>query len=115
MNRQDFLLKLQELFGDDLKAGLIKGYKAVLSDADGAEFDYNRLHTLLLSEYKYRTAPMPAWFAERLLQVRRQKSEGESLIQRHLREGKAKIISYDAERKEYAIQTPNGVYLFYGE
>ena len=111
MNRQDFLLEIQELFGD-LSTGLIGGYRAVLTDPDGTEINYSELYRLLVSEYKFRTAPMPAWFAERLTRVKKYNGRQASLIDQQLREGTAKIISYDPDKNECKVQTPIGVYGF---
>ncbi len=114
MNRRDFLLKIQELF-DDLNTGLINAYKAVLNDPNGSEINYDELYKLLLKEYKYANAPRPYWFAEKLQRVKNYRIK-EFLIDRHVREGKAKILKEEPERMRRLIQMPNGKvdYFYYG-
>jgi hypothetical protein len=114
MNRSEFLAKFKELFSD-YNSAMLEAYYVILDDPSGTSIDYKKLYNILISEYKYKTAPMPAWFAENSNKVRYYSATytGEGLIDRQLKSGKAKIIAQDNHEGWYDIETPHGVCRFY--
>ena len=108
VNRKEFLLKLKELFGNDLRVGLVNAYKLLLTDINGTEINYDELYRLLINEYKFKNAPMPAWFAERLILTKKCKCAQKSTLDRDLDSGKLKTISYNSETTETVYELPNG-------
>ena len=109
MNRQKFLFNISKLF-DDLNDVLIESYKMVLADESGTEINYAKLYKIFLTEYKYRVAPMPAWFAEHLSQVKIPKPTNNSYgidIEQAKREGR--LLAEDLEEGWFDVKTKIGI------